>query len=92
MIVANVVTDSTDNLMYEDKEGNAVFEKDIIEKNPVWSEEDERIYKVVLEILNSWSKGTIGGEIIPPNTDRYINWLKSLKERNTWKPSDEQIG
>ena len=31
MLVANVVTDSTDNPMYEDKEGNAVFEKDIIE-------------------------------------------------------------
>ena len=34
IVVANVVTDSTDNPMYEDKEGNAVFEKDIIEQNP----------------------------------------------------------
>lgn len=53
----------------------------IVEQNHAWSEEDERIYKVVLEILNSWAKGTIGGSIIPPCTDRYINWLKSLKER-----------
>ncbi len=53
---------------------------DNIEQNySSWSEEDERIYKVVLEILNSWSKGTIGGSIIPPCTDRYINWLNSLK-------------
>ena len=67
----------------------------LVGQDPAWSEEDERIYKVVLEILNSWSKGTISGEIIPPNTDRYINWLKFLKDRvqpqNTWKPSDEQM-
>lgn len=35
MVVSNVVMDGTDNPMYEDKEGNAVFEKDLIEQNPV---------------------------------------------------------
>lgn len=35
MIVANVVTDSTDNPMYEDENGSAVFEKDLIEQKPV---------------------------------------------------------
>ena len=46
-----------------------------------WSEEDERKYKVVLELINSWANGTIGGCIIPTNTDRYINWFKTLPER-----------
>jgi len=32
MIVTNVVTDSTDNPMYEDENGSAVFEEDLIEK------------------------------------------------------------
>ena len=32
MIVTNVVTDSTDNPMYEDENGSAVFEEDLIEQ------------------------------------------------------------
>lgn len=32
MIVDNVITDGTDNPMYEDKEGGAVFEKDLVEQ------------------------------------------------------------
>ena len=39
MIVANVVTDSTDNPMYEDENGSVVFEKDLIEQNSIWSED-----------------------------------------------------
>ena len=34
MIVTNVVTDSTDNPMYEDENGSAVFEEDLIEQKP----------------------------------------------------------
>ena len=62
-------------------------------QKPAWSEEDERIYKVIVELLNSWAKGTIGGCIIPTNTDRYINWFKSLKDRvypkQEWSEEDE---
>ena len=32
MVVSDVVMDGTDNPMYEDKDGNAVFEKDLIEQ------------------------------------------------------------
>ena len=34
MVVADIIIDSTDNPMYEDENGNAVFEKDLIEQNP----------------------------------------------------------
>lgn len=44
MIVANVTTDSTDNPMYEDKEGNAVFERALVEQNP--AEKVEPKFKV----------------------------------------------
>ena len=33
MVVSDVAIDGTDNPMYEDKDGNAVFEKDLIEHN-----------------------------------------------------------
>lgn len=60
-----------------------------------WSENDERIYKVILEILNSWAKGTIAGCIIPSNTDRYINWFKGIKDKilpkQEWSEEDEEL-
>ena len=143
MIVANVVTDSTDNPMYEDKEGNAVFEKAIIEQTPVnidyisgirkglldiennaeningltesqwvairaahrllgeyivkeqdpaWSEKDEFILEIITSVLqvNFEPNERFSGYEEYMNVD-LINWLKSLKERYTWKPSDEQI-
>ena len=37
MIVANVTTGGTDNPMYEDENGNAVFEKDLVEQKTPWS-------------------------------------------------------
>ena len=79
MIVANVVTDSTDNPMYEDKEGNAVFEKDIIEQKPTWSEEDELRMENILSVIEGYG--------YPMEVD----WLKSLRPQKHWKPSDLQI-
>lgn len=59
------------------------------EQKPAWSEEDERIYKVVLELIDSYSKGTIGGCIIPPNVERYAKWFKALKDRILPQPKQE---
>lgn len=56
------------------------------EQNPAWSEADENRLKVVISFVNSnpaedpfYDKGCLK------------DWLKSLKERYTWKPSDEQM-
>lgn len=84
MIVANVVTDSTDNPMYEDENGNAVFEKDLIEQNLAkWSKEDENRFKNLIELVeqSNEGKGTKEGFI------KFINRLKSIRPHNTWKPS-----
>ena len=34
-VIANIVEDGTDNPMYEDKDGNSVFQNDIVEQKPV---------------------------------------------------------
>ena len=53
-----------------------------IEQKPAWSEEDEETMSGLLSFLliNTSDQWT-----------NYGNWLKSLKERYTWKPSDEQM-
>ena len=48
---------------------------------PAWSEEDEKMLRTII------SDGIRGAEF----DMLQIGWLKSLKERYTWKPSDEQI-
>ena len=49
-----------------------------------WSEEDEWKFSDILALLR-------GGENCHYNTPDLFAWLKSLKERYTWKPSDEQM-
>ena len=58
-----------------------------IEQKSAWSEEDEKFLKTALwHISYSVSNGK--------NTDEHCDttdWLKSLKERYTWKPTDAQM-
>ena len=48
------------------------------------SEDDEYYYDIIQYILNNECVGKTDKE-------NAINWFKSLKDRYTWKPSDEQI-
>ncbi len=60
----------------------------LIEHKPAeWSEEDE---KMIQDIINDIA---IAREQVycKSRCEDEINWLKSLKDRHTWKPSDEQI-
>ena len=50
----------------------------IIKENPAWSEEDEEFSRRAINAAKD----------VYPMT---ANWLKSLKERCAWKPSDEQM-
>ena len=66
-----------------------------IEQKPVWSEKDERILNSIIDDVRPL------GEYpdYPSDEEREyfyegykkVDWLKSLKDRYTWKPSDEQM-
>jgi hypothetical protein len=66
-----------------------------IDQNPAWSEEDELIINKILCICNDFEKSfeisPASTKVIKEDVNKIDNWLKSLKERYTWKPSDEQI-
>jgi hypothetical protein len=57
--------------------------KDRIQPKQEWSEEDE---KIIIQI-----KDAVENYFPTPVADKIKSWLKSLKERYTWKPSDEQM-
>ena len=61
-----------------------------IEQNLTWSEEDEKMGK---ELIDFCIKCSQGQTVVNSQNDftRWTTWLKSLKDRYTWKPSDEQI-
>lgn len=63
-------------------------EKQVEQKPTGWSEEDEELMKWSINNLTEL-KNRFGEEY--GKVDDCINWLKSLKERYTWKPSEEQI-
>ena len=63
---------------------------ELVEQNSAWSEEDKNAVKVLMNIIK---KSEIIDSIIYTDSlkEKLFDWLKSLKERYTWKPSDEQI-
>ena len=70
-----------------------------IEQNPAWSEEDERIRQCLIrdqeKALDDVRNDKYGhSEIISDLKEMYrerINWLKSIKDRYTWKPTKRQV-
>jgi hypothetical protein len=60
-----------------------------IEQKPSWSEEDEKKRNGLIKGLED--RMGFGWASDPFSREEYIDWLKSLKPQNTWKPSDEQI-
>jgi len=55
------------------------------EQKPAWSEEDEMNLRRLMLYLSCREK------IIPEVKSKYTDWFKSLKDRHTWNPSDEQM-
>ncbi len=68
------------------------------ERNPAWSEEDKNMIDNIIDYMNPMpiffesTKGKSGKEYTQEFVKNAINWLKSLKERYTWKPNKKQIG
>lgn len=59
------------------------------EQNPAWSKEDDEHINSLLKRLEGLCRKELIITRFAVNEDE--DWLKSLKERYTWKPSDEQI-
>ena len=61
----------------------------IAEMKLSWSEEDEKMLEGIVNIVKDVRCQSLLSEI--EIYDDYIDWLKSLKDRYTWRPSNEQI-
>ena len=69
-----------ENLGIDSETYNKVVDECIYgEQNPTWSEDDE-------EMLRRYISAAFGHGYL-----KECDWLKSLKPRNRWKPSDEQM-
>ena len=75
---------------YETKKWNEAYEKGYEigymngknEQKPAWSEDDEKMINDIIEVID---------EEYVFDYQKIVNWLKSLKERYTWKPTNEQM-
>jgi hypothetical protein len=54
------------------------------EQKPVWSEQDESYLNTTIAYLKDAKE-------FKKTAENCIDWLKSLRPQNTWKPSDEQM-
>lgn len=52
-----------------------------IEQKPDWNKEDEEMLYSAIEYAQTY----------PAHRNSVVNWLKSLRPQNTWKPSKEQM-
>ena len=94
MIVANVTTDSTDNPMYEDENGNIVFEEDLIEYNTARSEESSAFKDKLLELFQRFrwyckDKNQTNGDIID-YVNAHIQELIDTVQNKSWSNEDER--
>ena len=66
--------------------------KDRVQPQPKqeWSEEDESHIRYLIECLEHCKKG-VSLTMTTPTAQEYIDWLKTLKHQNTWKPSAAQM-
>ena len=71
--------------------------KDRVQPKQEWGEEDEKMidniidYMMPMPIFFTSTKGKSGKEYTKEFIKEAIDWLKSIRPQNTWKPSDEQM-
>lgn len=70
-------------------DNKVVFKKG--EKPTAWSEEDEDVINHLLAICSGANRYRQFAGCLQEDITKYQTWLKSLKDRYTWKPSKEQI-
>ena len=71
-----------------DKGYNDGLEKQGEQKPAKWSEEDENHIQHISDFI---MRNRVGDTDTIYRLEQDVNWLKSLKDRYTWKPSDEKI-
>jgi hypothetical protein len=59
------------------------------EQNPTWSEYDEVMLHSIISDFKGFKHDNTSS--LAPHFDNCIAWVKSLKDRATWKPTEEQI-
>lgn len=59
------------------------------EQKPAWSEEDERNLQGIIDEIEANKNNAPDYDVATYN--RFLSWLKSIKERYSWKPSEEQM-
>lgn len=66
------------------------YEKDyeLVEQKPAWSEEDETVLTNTIIMLKEGASLHFNKKDIT----KAVDWLKSLKDRYTWKPNDRELG
>lgn len=69
--------------------GGDFFKTENCEQKPAWSEEDEHTLQGVIDEIQANKNQAPDYDLA--TYDRFLSWLKSLKTRYTWKPSDEQM-
>ena len=62
---------------------------ELVEQKPAWSEKDNEHVNSLLKRLDGLCRKEFTTTRFAINDDE--NWLESLKERYTWKPSEEQM-
>jgi hypothetical protein len=76
-----------------------LIDRATLQPKQVWSEEDKKMHDFALRAIGLCKQYAINNQIngyskLPDTPQKYeelYQWLKSLKERYTWKPSDEQL-
>lgn len=63
---------------------------DMVTEKSAWSEEDDRERKRIIGLLEGWLS-TFKETDYAEDCKRGIDWLKSLRPQNRWKPSKEQM-
>lgn len=64
------------------------------EQTPAWSEEDEEIYSRICHLIHSAAFENYDVDEVGKELGKYAkitDWLKAIKTRCAWKPSDEQM-
>ena len=79
----------------EEVKKHAAYLLSLIPQKSAWSEEDKNRLNHVIKIIDfniengDYYYGYNGRDYLSKN--EIVNWLKSLKDRYTWKPSEEQM-
>ena len=73
-------------------EGMAFAKNELEKQKSSWSKEDEKMKDLIISVLEvNHSKGIFKAGLRAIRTEEIVSWLKSLKQRYTWKPSEEQM-